>query len=1013
MTASEETSERRATWNIGALWHRWDPHIHVPGTIQNDQFRGDWEGFLKAVEEAAPSVEALGITDYCLLRSYREFIKRWRAGRAKNVKVVFPNIEFRLSVETEKKKGINLHLLVSPDDSNHEREIERILGALTFEYKQRPYRCLPEDLIELGRQYDPTAAAEEAALREGVKQFKLNFTQLQAVFRANDWARTNCLIAVAAGPNDGTAGLQKDDAFAALRQDLEAHAQIIFSGNPSDREFWLGQKPGFDRAKIEATYRHLKPCLHGSDAHEVAKVLRPDEDRFCWVRSELTFTGLKQTILEPAHRVSVGKEPPPGPSPSDRIQALDVKDAPWLGTGRIEFNDGLIAIIGPKGSGKTALADILAHAAGAAIQDESAFLLKAQEHLGDATAALTWGDGVSSQSCRLAAASETNLDGGPQVRYLSQQFVDRLCSADAIGTDLIREIEDVVFNATPDEERLDATTFEELRAARLDQVQQLRTADLAEIERITEALAREDEKKAQLPAKRARIAELKTAIGKCDIELKALLPKEKKKEGEELAEVQRLAEQRVREIQTLNLKVTKLQELAEHLAHTRGAIDRQFSELKREFSQCGIADADWEAFRPVIAKKADEVVAGALGRQRQAVTLLQAGVPGTPKDPKNPSMWPLNDLQAREKALTAAIGIEQQRAKKHREVQQRLVGLKREFDKLEREVGEAKQIDERRAQAIEERRKVYANVFESFLKEQAVLESLYAPLRKQLADDPARRRLEFYVRRRIDVAKWVAAGEDLLDLRRAGPFQGRGKLREVVDQQLLPAWRSGGAVAVADAMEQFIEKQGPSLMAAKAEQVSVQDIGRWLFSADHVTLEYGIKYDGVDISRLSPGMRGIVLLILYLAIDQWDTRPLLVDQPEENLDPQSVYEELVGYIRQAKRRRQVILVTHNPNLVVNADADQVIIAAATRESAEGLPTIAYTSGGLEDARTRTQVCRILEGGERAFLEREWRYALPRDYPASLGTAEAPQPKVKPAKAAAEAEAAPTNGAAIL
>jgi predicted ATP-dependent endonuclease of OLD family len=167
------------------------------------------------------------------------------------------------------------------------------------------------------------------------------------------------------------------------------------------------------------------------------------------------------------------------------------------------------------------------------------------------------------------------------------------------------------------------------------------------------------------------------------------------------------------------------------------------------------------------------------------------------------------------------------------------------------------------------------------------------------------------------------------------------------------------------------------LIESRLATVTFQDIGRWLFATDHVTLSYGIRYDGLELSRLSPGMRGIVLLMLYLAIDQWDLRPLIVDQPEENLDPQSVYDELVGYFREAKRRRQIILVTHNPNLVVNADADQVIVAHAERVGS-GLPRMRYTSGGLEDDETRRDVCRILEGGERAFREREMRYAFPRD-----------------------------------
>src|SRR4051812_29499874 len=60
----------------------------------------------------------------------------------------------------------------------------------------------------------------------------------------------------------------------------------------------------------------------------------------------------------------------------------------------------------------------------------------------------------------------------------------------------------------------------------------------------------------------------------------------------------------------------------------------------------------------------------------------------------------------------------------------------------------------------------------------------------------------------------------------------------------------------------------------------------------HIRIEYSIDYEGVDIRKLSPGTRGIVLLLLYLALDTADYRPLIIDQPEENLDPKSIFDEL-------------------------------------------------------------------------------------------------------------------------
>ena len=121
-----------------------------------------------------------------------------------------------------------------------------------------------------------------------------------------------------------------------------------------------------------------------------------------------------------------------------------------------------------------------------------------------------------------------------------------------------------------------------------------------------------------------------------------------------------------------------------------------------------------------------------------------------------------------------------------------------------------------------------------------------------------------------------------------------------------------------------------------------------------------------------------MLLLLYLVIDAKDTRPLIIDQPEENLDPKSVFDELVPHFRAARKRRQVIIVTHNANLVVNTDADQVIIASSEPNQSGGLPNVTYCCGSIENSTIRRTVCDILEGGEEAFRDRERRYRIQRD-----------------------------------
>ena len=82
-----------------------------------------------------------------------------------------------------------------------------------------------------------------------------------------------------------------------------------------------------------------------------------------------------------------------------------------------------------------------------------------------------------------------------------------------------------------------------------------------------------------------------------------------------------------------------------------------------------------------------------------------------------------------------------------------------------------------------------------------------------------------------------------------------------------------------------------------------------------------------------------------------------------------MFDELVHLFVEAKSHRQVIMVTHNANLVINTDADQIIIAESGPHPHGALPPITYTSGGLESASIREAVCNILEGGEGAFQER--------------------------------------------
>ncbi len=131
-----------------------------------------------------------------------------------------------------------------------------------------------------------------------------------------------------------------------------------------------------------------------------------------------------------------------------------------------------------------------------------------------------------------------------------------------------------------------------------------------------------------------------------------------------------------------------------------------------------------------------------------------------------------------------------------------------------------------------------------------------------------------------------------------------------------------------------------------------------------------LKWDGKELKQVSPGERGNLLLIFYLILDQNDI-PLIIDQPEENLDNQTVFNTLVPCVKDAKKRRQIILVTHNPNLAVVCDADQIVHAKMIKDNDSN--EVIYTSGSIENAEINMKVVDVLEGTRPAFNKRDSKY----------------------------------------
>ena len=257
----------------------------------------------------------------------------------------------------------------------------------------------------------------------------------------------------------------------------------------------------------------------------------------------------------------------------------------------------------------------------------------------------------------------------------------------------------------------------------------------------------------------------------------------------------------------------------------------------------------------------------------------------------------LSLLDKEVKRLGQLIGVDKTKQKAFAKLTETISRQEATIAKLHREIKSGEEARGRIRSLMEIRKKHYSGVFKGVVDEERALSELYAPLARRLsAEEGALSKLSFSIRRKVDIADWVAAGEALLDLRKAGDFKGRGALLEVATAQLLGPWQTGTDDDVATAMAEFRAEYDSTLReAASVERNNLKGFRRWaarvsewLHSTHHIQIAYGIQYEGLEIERLSPGTRGIVLLLLYLAIDNEDDRPLLIDQPEENLDPKSI-----------------------------------------------------------------------------------------------------------------------------
>lgn len=983
----------------GSEWNRWDLHIHSPSSALNNQFprlgngEPDWEAYITTLE-ALKEVRVVGMTDYFSIEGYKKVLEFKGKGRLANIDLILPNIEFRIDniIETgQGKRRLNYHVIFSDSVTPQQIE-EHFLQEIKFVWEGDPQRTdlslsvRRENLTLLG-----SRLKKENSSFEGRSDYEIGCTcatvspaDIKAVLRNKASIFEGRYLIVL--PDEHLSLLEWDGQDHLTRKLLLQGADAVFSANANTIKWTSGLKSG-TKDEFVAEYKSLKPCIHGSDAHKLETIGKPDGNKYCWIKAELTFEGLKQILYEPEDRVYIGEKPANLKNDYQVIESISLDGAPdWFGKITVPLNEDMVSIIGPRGSGKSALAEVAAFAGGAAIFRsgqglEDTFLYKAARKstanpntIVGAEVTLRWKNGDTDSVSIPVTLQNPGVE--EKVKYLPQKFVERLCAPEN-NQELEAEIEKVVYQRNKKMDRLQASNFHELRKAATQPIETRRERLIRTIQSLNQSIA---DGNSRLALKPQKAVELKRKQEELERLLKnpPTLPAEN---SDELAKLEQLDKEK----QEFEIQIVKLAEQAAAVETIKAKFDvlkddlesfnKEITELLGKAGLEGSATSFFVALPDVsvpVEAKLNEIFSAAAALRGDTATVV--GVPGART--LAVVITEINSIKERSK-LTEAKKKEYEKFQGDKQkLEESIASITREIGQLDNVIGPKMKADQ------EMRLERYLDAFDLLKEERLVLEKLYEPLKQALEkSNETAKKLKFISRTSFDLIRHANRGIELLDRRKSA----------FTDQEAMEGALSAffdfiqqhdfSRDAIREATKKLLESFKPSTIRDQLRKdYTPKDFADWFYNIEAFSTTYAIKFDNKDLKFLSPGEKGIVLLLLYLEAEEGDNRPLIIDQPDDNLDNLSVYPNLIDYFRTRKKTRQIVIITHNPNLVVNTDSEQVIVASfdGTR-----IPKLGYRSGALEDTHStpplgiREEVCRILEGGTKAFQLREARYAIPK------------------------------------
>ncbi len=1005
----------------GSEWRKWDLHVHTPESIvqhYGENNEETWEKYIRDLEQLPEDVKVLGINDYLFLDGYKKVKEFKERGRLKNIDLIIPVIEFRLKmfagVQFENLKRINMHVIFSEDvDVNTIQS--QFLNALTTKYKldkeiEWSGVISKDSLIDLGNKIISSVPKCEKTnyktpLIEGFNNLNIPMEDIKETLNNSSYFNDDDYL-IGIGKTEWDE-LKWTDSSIAEKKSIIQEADIIFTAAESLEKYNNAK----NKLKENNVNYNLFDC---SDAHYFSDNVNKDRIGNCltWIKADTTFRGLKYALNDFENRVFVGelpeKEKIVNYNKTKYLKKLSIKKIKsdskdiWFNNELI-FNKNLIAIIGNKGNGKSALADIVAYTANHNIDNFSflntdKFKNKKDDIAKNFESTLTWEEESFIKTKNLG--DNVNVESIELVKYIPQRYLEDVCNEITNGNDtkFSKELGKVIFSHIPEEDKLGYSNIEELiknttmtkkneKHKLIEKLKEINTKISYNLVKTSSDYKKEIENKLEM--KRKELQSLtkekpeEVKLPESNLEFKNFQDKIFKKIdniNKEKDELNKEKSDIIDKSASLKITIQKIQDMIEETNSIVLEINNYKTTIENIISQNKLNINTKDIIQVKINSKILEETLKNMVKEQQEIVL------NLDKEKEGTIAYRIEKLEKDLVELSNKLDEPNKKYKKYetelKEWSRKIEQINGDKDKPETIIyfeNEIKKIDTDYKEEItnlENQRKIILNsIYEKVDEEIKILEKYYNPVQNFIDNNKI---INNNVNLKFNVTVSAKDFKDnfikYIDMGKSGTFfRDDSRIDEIIAETDFDSINS-----INDFTDKIMhtlkynentKESNKNIVNQLKDSSKFNQLLDYIFSLEYLKVKYELRLGDKSLEALSPGEKGLLLLIFYLLIDK-DDCPLIIDQPEENLDNNTITKVLVPCINEARKRRQIIIVTHNPNLAVVCDAEQVIYCEIEKDNKN---TVIYESGSLENPKINKRVTDILEGTMEAFRIRDDRY----------------------------------------